>query len=126
MYAYTCPCARVNTVSGPFFREGGQILSLRVYNMPTVSTISRPRLLVVHSVYRLYPGKCECAQCLQTMQSVCRLYAYAYMYTLIRRVYVAYTYTRIHDYAYTRVYVHVCVWVSSSGPLKGPCLTTGS
>ena len=40
-----------------------QILALRVYNMPTVSTISRPRLLVVHSVYRpqtalpLYAGK---------------------------------------------------------------------
>ena len=29
-----------------------QILALRVYNMPTVSTISRPRLPVVHSVYR--------------------------------------------------------------------------
>ena len=48
--------------------EGGfwppsQILALRVYNMPTMSTISRPRLLVVHSVYRpqtahpLYAGK---------------------------------------------------------------------
>ena len=32
--------------------EGGRILALRVYNMPTVSTISRPRLPVVHSVYR--------------------------------------------------------------------------
>ena len=51
------PCVRVNDVSGPFLGEGGlrppsQILALRVYNMPAVSTISRPRLLVVHSVYR--------------------------------------------------------------------------
>ena len=44
-------------------RPPSQILALRVYNMPTVSTISRPRLLVVHSVYRpqtappLYAGK---------------------------------------------------------------------
>ena len=41
--------------------------------MPTVSIICRPRLLVVHSVYRLYPGKLICAQCLQSMQSVCKL-----------------------------------------------------
>ena len=33
-------------------RPPSQILALRVYNMPTVSTISRPRLLVVHIVYR--------------------------------------------------------------------------
>ena len=51
------PCVRVNDGSGPFWGEGGlrtpsQILALRVYNMPTVSTISRPRLLVVHSVYK--------------------------------------------------------------------------
>ena len=44
-------------------RPPSQTLALRVYNMPTVSTISRPRLLVVHSVYRpqtalpLYAGK---------------------------------------------------------------------
>ena len=33
---YTCPCARVNTVSGPFLGKGAQVsqrLSLRVYNM---------------------------------------------------------------------------------------------
>ena len=51
-YTYTCPCAGVNAVRGPFFREAGlwppsQILSLCVYNMPTVSTIRRPRLPVV-------------------------------------------------------------------------------
>ena len=33
-------------------RLRSQILALRVYNMPTVSTISGPRLLVVHSVYK--------------------------------------------------------------------------
>ena len=42
---------RVNDVSGPSLGSLG-ILALRVYNMPTVSTISRPCLLVVHSVYR--------------------------------------------------------------------------
>ena len=51
------PSMRVNDGSGPFWGKGAegppsQILALRVYNMPTVSTISRPRLLVVHSVYR--------------------------------------------------------------------------
>ena len=77
MYACTCPCARVNAVSGPFlgFRPPSQILSLPVYNMPTVSTISRPRLLVGQSVYRLYPGKRVCAQCIRL---------HVYMYTRIR------------------------------------------
>ena len=55
----SAPSSLVNDVSGPFFREGGfgplYLLSLCAYNMPTVSTISRPRLLVVHSVYTLYP-----------------------------------------------------------------------
>ena len=46
-YAYTCPCARAN--AGP----PSQILSLRVYNMATVSTIIRPRLQTMHSVHRL-------------------------------------------------------------------------
>ena len=51
------PCVRVNDGSGPFLGEEGlrppsQILALRVYNMPTVSTISGRCLLVVHSVYR--------------------------------------------------------------------------
>ena len=46
--------------------EGGlrppyQILALRVYNMPTVSTISRPRLLVVHIVYRPQTAHPLCA-----------------------------------------------------------------
>ena len=34
-------------------RPPSQILSLRVYNMPTVSTIRRPRLLVANRVYKL-------------------------------------------------------------------------
>ena len=39
--------ARVNDVSHPFFGTGpSQILPLRVYNMPTVSTISKRCLLV--------------------------------------------------------------------------------
>ena len=64
----TCPCAQVNNLSGLFFREGclwppSQILSLHIYNMPAVCTIGRPRLLVVHSVYRLYSGQPVCAQC---------------------------------------------------------------
>ena len=42
-------------------RPPSQILALRVYNMPTVSTISRPRLLVVHSVYRPQTAHTLCA-----------------------------------------------------------------
>ena len=42
-------------------RPSSQILALRVYNMPTVSTISRPRLLVVHSVYRPQTAHPLCA-----------------------------------------------------------------
>ena len=62
VYAYT----RIHaTVHGPladrFLGKGafGPLLKYcpHIYNMPTVSTISRLRLLVVHSVYRLYPGK---------------------------------------------------------------------
>ena len=50
-------CVRVNDGTGPFWGEEGlpprsEILALRVYNMPTVSTISRRCRLVVHSVYR--------------------------------------------------------------------------
>ena len=43
-------------------RPPSQILALRVYNMPTVSTISRPRLLVVHSVYRPQTAHPLCAR----------------------------------------------------------------
>ena len=42
-------------------RPPSQILALRVYNMPTVSTISRPRLLVVHSVYKPQTAHPLCA-----------------------------------------------------------------
>ena len=87
VYTYTCPCARVNAISRPFFREGSQILSLHIYSMPTVSTISRPRLLVVHSVHRIYPGKRVCAQCLQTMQTVYKLCTVSTNYTRVN-VYV--------------------------------------
>ena len=58
-----------------------QKLPLRAYNMPIGSTISRPRLLVVHSVYRLYQHKRVCAQCLQTMQSVYKLCTVSTDYT---------------------------------------------
>ena len=134
VYTYTCPCARVNAVSGLFFREGGprppsQISSLHVYNMPTVSTISRPRLLVVHSVYRLYPGKREYAQCLQTMQSVYKLCTvsadYAQVNVYVHSVYKPRTvstnyaqcpqtiHIHIHVYAHTsrNVYAYTCIRV---------------
>ena len=53
-YKTPCPCARVNATIGPFGGEKySQILALCVYNMPTVSTISRPRLLEAKSVYKL-------------------------------------------------------------------------
>ena len=122
VYTYTCPCARVNAVSRPFFRERGprppsQILSLHVYNMPTVSTISRPRLLVVHSVYRLYPGKREYAQCPQTMQSVYKLCTvstgYAQVNVYVHSVYKPRTVSTNYklctvstDYTYTHSHSH--------------------
>ena len=100
VYAYTCLFARVNAVSGLFFREGGlpppsQILCLRIYNVPTVCTISKPRLLVVHSVYGPYPGKRVCAQWPQTIHSVYKLYTLSNNYTqcpqTIHSVYKLYT-----------------------------------
>ena len=39
-------------------RPPSQILALRVYNMPTTSTISRPRLPMVHSVYEPQTAWC--------------------------------------------------------------------
>ena len=61
----TCPCAWVNDLSGPMFWEVGlwpisQILSLRVYDVPTVSTISRHRLIGAESVYRLHTAMPMC------------------------------------------------------------------
>ena len=77
VYAYSCLCARVKAVSGPFFREGGQsrsqILSLCVYNMPTVSTISRPRLFVVHSVYKLCTVSTDYTQVDMSLHSVYKI-----------------------------------------------------
>ena len=54
----TCTCARVNAVGILFWgkeglRPASQMLALRVYNMPTMSTISRPRLRMADRVYRL-------------------------------------------------------------------------
>ena len=130
VYAYTCPRARVNTVSGPFFEEGGlrapsQKLSLCAYNMPTVSTISGPGLLVVHSIYRLYSGKRACALCLQTMH---RVYVYAqclqvstgYTYKHIR-VYEVYTKCiRIRVYMYTRIRAYACISARLAGAQTAP------
>ena len=98
VYAYSCPCARVNAVSGPFFRERGRhivrnIASSRLQHAD-VSTISRPHLLVVHSVCRLYSGTLVCAQCLQTTHSVYKLCKVSIDYTYTRiRVYIAHMYT---------------------------------
>ena len=67
--------------------------------MPTVSITSRPRLLVVHSVYRLYPGKRVCAQCQQTMQNVYKLCTVSTDYTQVN-VYVHSVYClgdRLHN-----------------------------
>ena len=95
-------------------RPPSQILALRVYNMPTVSTISRPRLLVVHSVYRpqtahtLCAGKrwqrtilgeakywhfasTTCRQCLQLVYSV---------YMCVCVCACVYIHTYIHIYTY--------------------------
>ena len=54
-------------------RAPSQILSLCVYNTLTVSAISRRRLLVVHTVYRLYLGKHVYAQCRETMRGAYKL-----------------------------------------------------
>ena len=56
-YRPTDPCARGNAVAAPRFGKEAfgppsRILALRVYHMPTVSTISRPCLVGVHNVYR--------------------------------------------------------------------------
>ena len=114
-------CTGETLLADSFLRERGvwppsQILSLRVYNMPTVSPISRPRLLVVHSVYRLYSGKRVCAQCLQTMHSVHRLYVYANAYTRKHRVYV-YAYTCTCVYARIRTYLRRRVCACTVGRL---------
>ena len=102
-------------------RPPSQILALRVYNMPTVSTISRPRLLVVHSVYRpqtahtLCAGKrwqrtvlgeakywhfasTTCRQCLQLVYSV-------YMCVCVCVYIYIYIYIYIHTYIYIHIYV---------------------
>ena len=52
------PCARLNTISIPFSGEGGlwppsQILAFRIYNMQTMSTISRPCFLGADGVCKL-------------------------------------------------------------------------
>ena len=44
----------------PVCGKGDGILSLCIYNMPTVSTISRLRLLVAHHVYRLQTTLVSC------------------------------------------------------------------
>ena len=44
VYAYACPCALVNTVSGPFFREGGR----------SIPNIVSSRLQHAHSVYNYH------------------------------------------------------------------------
>ena len=103
-------------------RPPSQILALRVYNMPTVSTISRPRLLVVHSVYRpqtahtLCAGKrlkrtvlgeakywhfasTTCRQCLQLVYSV-------YMCVCVC-VYI-YIYIYIYIHTYIHIYTYIC------------------
>ena len=50
-----CPCAQVNSSSGPILGKGAKILSVHVCNMLTVSTISYTHLLGADSVYKLRP-----------------------------------------------------------------------
>ena len=95
VYAYKCPCARANAVSGLLFREGGlfpNIVSSRLqhadsaYNQqaasicgaqwgPPVSTDYTQVNVYVHSVYKLCTVSTNYAQCLQTMHSVYKLCA---------------------------------------------------
>ena len=80
------------------------MLSLRVCNMPTVSTISRPRLLVVHSVYKLQTigPLCTGKRCCSPIHNV-----HAYTQTPYTNMVLVYTQTE------TRAYVHICCGVSS-------------
>ena len=110
----TCPW--VNDVSELFFREAGrsplsQMVSLSVYNMPTVSTISRPSLLVVHSAYRLNPGNVYLhsvymyAQCLQAIQWL--------QYTQCKHIYTSSffrygAHSRVHVYGRMRSHIYTC------------------
>ena len=57
----TCTCARVNTIGRPFWEGPLPKYWLCVYNMPTVNTISRPRLHVTDRVYRPFTAF-SCAQ----------------------------------------------------------------
>ena len=106
VHTYTCPCARVNAGSGPF------LLSLRVDNMPTVSTISRPRLPVVHSVYRLYMHSAN------KLCTVSTNYAQGLQTTHIR----AYTSIRIRVHMYTRIcaYMYISEEAAIGAPVH-PC-----
>ena len=140
VYAYACPCARVSAVSGPFFGGRGpsapsQILSLRVYNMPTVSTISRPRLHVctvstdytrvnvsMHSVYKLCTVSTNYAQCLQTMHSVYKLCTVSTNYAqCLQTMHRVYMYAqclrtiriRVYEvYTYMRTRAHIYTYIS--------------
>ena len=60
-----CPCARVNDASNHFLGKGAfspssQILALRVYNVPPVSTISKLRLLGAGNLYQVPPTMRVC------------------------------------------------------------------
>ena len=66
-------------------RPPSQMLSLCVYNMPTVSTISGPRLHMVHSVYKL---------CKVSTDYMCT----GIHIRVVRRLYVACTYAHIRTY----------------------------
>ena len=87
----TCQCARLNAVSGPFLGEGGRILALCVYNMPAVSTISKPRPLGADRVFRLHTA-------MPIMSGT--FFGNTYGHTYIQTYMHTYNHTTIHEHIY--------------------------
>ena len=101
-------------------RPSSQILALRVYNMPTVSTISRPCLLVVYSVYRpqtalpLYAGKrwqrTVSQICRQCVQSHC-IYVCVYTVYCICVCVCVCVCVSISIHTYIHTYIHIYTYI---------------
>ena len=115
IYAYICCWARVNAVSGPLSRRPPcQILSLRVYNMPTVSRISRQHVCAQSTNY----AKCELT--MHSVYQLCTVSLNVYV-NRIRRIRKPYTSRtrRKNVYAYTTytvyIYTHVHAYTYISG-----------
>ena len=113
------PYVRAKDGSGPFWGEGGlrppsQILALRVYNMPTVSTISRPRLPVVHTVYRPQTALPLCAgkRCIYIYIYMC---VWRYMYI---RCTASYDTVHVCVYIHINIYIYICIHIYTKASIR--------